>query len=200
VFLDPHKPLGSCSSDSCADCPVQGSVHCHFTSHDLLRFLAIVLPAFVIGGLGIARISGWLLLPWVFLCFGYFGLVEIRAMCSHCPHYAEPGRSLKCWANYGSPKLWTYRPGPMSGTEKLAFWSGLWAVVGYPLVVLSVGQEWILLAAYLVAVPAAYVAMRRNMCTQCMNFACPLNRVGVEAKSLFLALNPGIAEAWREEG
>ncbi|GAJ20475.1 unnamed protein product, partial [marine sediment metagenome] len=25
--------------------------------------------------------------------------------------------TLKCWANYGSPKLWKYRPGPMSLNE-----------------------------------------------------------------------------------
>jgi hypothetical protein len=50
---------------------------------------------------------------------GCFGLLEIRVMCSHCPHYAEAGRLLKCWANYGSPKLWAYRPGPMCRMETL---------------------------------------------------------------------------------
>ena len=35
---------------------------------------------------------------------------------------AETGtKTLKCWANYGSPKLWKYRPGPMSLAEKTVF-------------------------------------------------------------------------------
>jgi hypothetical protein len=45
--------------------------------------------------------NGWMLIPWLILIIGYFGFVEIRVMRSHCPHYAEEGGSLKCWANYG---------------------------------------------------------------------------------------------------
>jgi hypothetical protein len=77
--------------------------------------------------------NGWLLIPWLTMIIGYFGFIEIRVMCSHCPHYAESDSSLKCWANYGSPKIWKYRPEPMSFIEKAIFLGGFAIIWGYPL-------------------------------------------------------------------
>lgn len=142
LFLDPHKPLSTCTSTDCVDCPLQSRLQCHFSSRELLRFFAMAFSPFVLGGIGIARVNAWMLLPWIGLAIGYFGFVEIRVMCSHCPHYAEPGtRSLQCWANYGSPKLWKYRPGPMTQVEKAIFFAGLVLIAGYPLAFLLVGGE-----------------------------------------------------------
>jgi len=88
--------------------------------------LLILLPdktvTFLLGGAGIYHSGGWWLLPWLMTIIGFFGFVEIRVMCSDCPHYAEQGSSLKCWANYGSPKIWKYRPGPMAFWEKAFFY------------------------------------------------------------------------------
>jgi hypothetical protein len=199
-FLDPDKPLATCVAEDCGDCSVGKRVHCHFTARDLTRFMVVVSPAFVVGGAGIVHVSAWWLVPWLAISLGYFGLVEIRVMCSHCPHYAEPGRFLQCWANHGSPKLWKYRPGPMSGTEKAVFWAGLGVVVGYPLVFLLVGTQWLLLALFVLCVAAAGTAMKTLMCSQCINFACPLNGVDDEVRQGFWARNPIVAEAWGIEG
>ena len=129
AFLDPTRPIATCTSTTCEGCPAGQLVHCHFRGRDLAHFLSMVLPAFVTGGAGIAR-AGWVwLVPWVAIAVGYFGFLEIRVMCSHCPHYAEPGASLKCWANYGAPKLWAYRPGPMSHAERFWFAAGMVAVL-----------------------------------------------------------------------
>ncbi len=38
---------------------------------------------------------------------------------------------LKGWANYGMPKLWKYRPGPMTFWEKVIFCTGFGLVWGY---------------------------------------------------------------------
>ena len=149
LFLDPQTPLSTCSAESCQGCPAQHRLQCHFGGRDLVRFLLLALPPFILGGIGIARINGWLLLPWIVIFFGFFLLVEIRVMCSHCPHYADPGtRSLQCWANYGAPKLWTYRPGPMSGAETAIFYGGLVLIAAYPVVFLVVGAQWLLLALF----------------------------------------------------
>lgn len=78
----------------------------------------------------------------------FFGFIEIRVMCSHCPHYAESPTSLKCWANYGSPKLWQYRPGPMSLVEKAVFFIGFAIVWGYPALLLMTGKQLFLLLVY----------------------------------------------------
>jgi hypothetical protein len=195
-FLDPDKPLATCVAANCGDCSVRKGLHCHFTARDLTRFMVVVSPAFVVGGAGIVHAGAWWLVPWLAIALGYFGLVEIRVMCSHCPHYAEPGRFLQCWANHGSPKLWRYRPGPMSGTEKAVFWAGLVAVVGYPLVFLLVGMHWLLLALFVLCVAAAGTAMKTQMCSQCICFACPLNGVGGDVRQGFFARNPIVAEAW----
>jgi hypothetical protein len=37
------------------------------------------------------------------------------------------------------------------------------------------------------------------LCSQCMNFACPLNKVKNEVRKDFFERNPKIAEAWRND-
>lgn len=201
LFLDPTKPLSTCSAESCQGCPVRGRLVCHFRGRDLARFFLFALPPFIIGGAGIARINGWQLIPWIAGCLGFFLLVEIRVMCSHCPHYAEPGtRSLQCWANYGAPKFWTCRPGPMSRTETGIFYSGLIPVAAYPAVFLVAGSQWLLLALFAASVAVTGGLMTLTMCPHCMNFACPLNRVEAQTRGLFFARNPVVAEAWHWKG
>jgi hypothetical protein len=200
LFLDPEKPLFTCSSSSCQGCPVQGQLQCHFGGRELLRFFGIALPVFIVGGIGIARVNGWLLLPWLVIILGYFGLVEIRVMCSHCPHYAEQeSRELKCWANYGSPKLWKYRPGPMSQGEQGVFYAGLFLIAAYPLTFLLVWAQWSLLVLFTVTLVGMAGLMARTMCARCMNFACPFNHVEPGIREAFFARNPVVARAWRVE-
>jgi hypothetical protein len=200
LFLDPRQPLSTCSSVDCASCPLQGHLQCHFSGRDLLRFFGIAFPPFILGGVGIARINAWMLLPWIGLAISYFGLIEIRMMCSHCPHYAEPGiKSLQCWANYGSPKLWKYRPGPMTRGENIVFFTGLVLIAGYPLAFLLAGAQWLLLVLFVVTVIGMAVLMGRLMCARCMNFACPFNGVERAVREAFFAYNPVVGQAWQVE-
>lgn len=200
MFLDPKRPLTTCKAQNCDGCPVSKEVHCHFQSRDLSAFLLSALPIFVIGGAGIYRIGIWWLAPWLVILLGYFGFVEIRVMCSHCPHYAEPGKSLQCWANYGSPRLWKFRPGPMTGTEKTVFITGLVLVMGYPLAFLLIGLEWFLLAVYILTVVSFYFTLQRSYCSECMNFACPLNLTDEKVRAAFFERNPAVARAWGRTG
>ncbi len=198
MFLDSQRPLTTCTSKTCEGCPVSKDIHCHFHGFDLAAFLFAGLPMVIIGAVGVARVGAWWLVPWGLIVFSYFGFVEIRVMCSHCPHYAEPGKSLQCWANYGSPRLWKYRPGPMSVTEKIVFLSGLVLVMGYPLAFLLIGPQWFLLAVYLVTAISFYLTLRRSYCSECMNFACPLNVTSEKVRAEFFLRNPVVAKAWME--
>jgi hypothetical protein len=36
-------------------------------------------------------------------------------------------------------------------------------------------------------------------CAQCMNFACPLNETGEDARQAFFERNPTVAQAWKEK-
>ncbi|MCD6577033.1 MAG: hypothetical protein J7K66_03350 [Anaerolineaceae bacterium] len=196
MFLNPDKPIATCAQTTCEGCPLADSLHCHFGGKDLAKFLASFFPIFLIGGIGVYRINFWFLIAWIVFILSYFGLIEIRVLCAHCPHYAEPGNSLKCWANYGSPKLWRYRPGPMSRIEKTVFLGGLIIIFGYPLVLFIINTVWFLAGLFGIAVVGAFTLMRKSMCAQCMNFACPLNRVDAGRKKSFFGRNPDIAAAW----
>jgi hypothetical protein len=200
MFLDSQRPLTTCTAENCEGCPVSKDVHCHFHGRDLTAFLFLGLPIFLAGGAGIYQINPWWLIPWVFIAFGYFGFVEIRVMCSHCPHYAEPGKSLQCWANYGSPRLWQYRPGPMSAAEKFIFEAGLVLIFGYPLIFLLLGLQWLLLTIYILTSASFFATLRRSYCSECMNFACPLNNVDEKVRAEFFGRNPVIAQAWQAKG
>ena len=198
MFLDPQKLLPTCSSAGCPGCPLQERLHCHFQSRDLVRFFAFAFPPFILGGIGIARLNAWLLLPWIAGCFSYFGLVEIRVMYSHCPHYAESGtKTLQCWANYGSPKLWKYRSGPMTFGENIIFFAGLGPVAGFPLVTMVIGNRWLLLFLFVLLTSGMGILMARGMCARCMNFAYPFNEVEPATRHAFFARNPVVGQAWR---
>jgi hypothetical protein len=172
------------------------ALHCHFRPKDLTHFLCIVLPNFLLGGAGIYNVSGSLLFLWILMIIGYFGFVEIRVMCSHCPHYAEKGNSLKCWANYGAPKVWKYRPGPMSFMEKVIFLGGFTVIWGYPILFLLAGMQWFFLLVYFLSVAGFFMTLRMFLCSMCMNFACPLNTVDENRRQEFLKRNPEVAKAW----
>ena len=196
AFLDPARPIATCASEDCHDCPAGERIHCHFRPMDLLHFLTMAMPPFLLGGAGIVAMGAWYLAPWAVMIIGYFGFLEIRVMCSHCPHYAEAGPTLGCWANHGSPRLWKYRPGPMSMAEKVWFVAGFVLILGYPLVFLLLAGMWYLLLVFLVSTAGAYMTLKRHFCARCMNFACPLNGVDEQTRQAFFRCNPSVAKAW----
>ena len=196
LFLDPNKPINTCVSERCNGCAVRKTLHCHFRPTDLIHFLAIALPTFLLGGAGVYHVSGSLLVLWLVMIVGFFGFLEIRVMCSHCPHYAEPDNTLKCWANYGCPKIWNYRPGPMSFMEKFLFFGGFAIIWGYPLIFLLIGMQWFLLIVYVISAVGFFMTLKIFLCSQCMNFACPLNGVIDSVKQEFFKQNPEVAKVW----
>lgn len=198
-YLDPKRPLATCVAEACDGCPVQGVLHCHFRARDLVHFLLIATPSFLLGGAGIVRTGSEYLIPWAVLVVGGFGLLETRVLCAHCPHYAEPTRGLWCRANCGTPKLWRYRPGPASRGEQALLLGIFAAIWGYPLIFLLGGTQWFLLATYALTTAGFFATLKTYLCSQCMNFACPLNGVGEEVRNVFFARNPRIAAAWGVE-
>lgn len=198
MFLDSRKPVATCEADACDDCTITHNLHCHFSLRDWIHFLFIAFPPFLLGGAGIYKMNGWMLIPWVIFVIAFFGFIEIRVMCSHCPHYAEALTSLKCWANYGSPKLWKYRPGPMTTIEKTIFFTSFAIVWGYPLVILLLSRQLLLLVVYAMTTTGFFMTLINFMCSQCMNFACPLNQVDGKVRQQFFDKNPVVAEAWKK--
>jgi hypothetical protein len=180
------KPLKNCSIDSCLICDIHSKIVCHFKFRYLLRFYSIALPSFIIGGIEIYNYSIKGFIIWLLIIGGFFLIVEIRVLCAHCPHYDESSVLLRCWANYGAPKLWRYRPGPMHIIEKSILISGFVIIWGYPIIYISFLEHWIIFSMYLLSVILFFALLRKYFCKKCINFTCPLNKVDIEIKNEFL--------------
>ena len=196
-FLDPKKPISTCNRENCKKCGVEDTLYCHFSKKQLYIFWGAAFPVIIMGALGALLFEWRALVIYIVAVFSYFGLIEIRVMCSHCPHYAEPGEAfLRCWANYGSPKVWKYRPGPMSFWEKTVFLIGMAAVALSPGFFLFFSGRYSFLLFYLTYISIGFYALLTHLCTHCMNFACPFNRVKNDVREKFFEHNPVVKDAW----
>ena len=130
----------------------------------------------------------------------FFELWETRILCSHCPYYAERGTTLHCIANYGSLKLWKYRPEPMSSSEKVQLWLGFAILGGYPFPFMILGRQVLWAIAALWGLVMFFWTLREYTCSRCVNFSCPLNTVPKETVDAYLERNPVMRQAWQESG
>jgi hypothetical protein len=160
-------------------------------------FGAFAIPAVI--GVILAG-YGWFLFGWVAFMLFFFQLWEIRILCSHCPYYAEDSSVLHCIANYGSLKAWQYRPGPMNISEKIQLWVGFFILAGYPLPFMILGNQWLWLLVSLWGLVMFFWTLRKDTCSQCVNFSCPLNTVPDEIINAYLDRNPTMRRAWEESG
>lgn len=198
---NPHKVCSWRPVSECVGCPIDGRLKCRFRLGDLLRFVGLfsvfAVPA-VVGTL--AGGYGWSLVGWFAFWLVFFEFWEIRILCSHCPYYAERGITLHCIANYGSLKVWRYRPGPMSLSEKTQLIIGFAILGGYPFPFMLLGGQYVWSSVALGGLVTFVWALRRYTCSRCVNFSCPLNRVPRETVDAFLERNPVMRKAWEKAG
>jgi hypothetical protein len=183
------KPLKSCSKTSCNECEIHSRLNCQFYPDQLFRFYLIVLPSFILGTIGVRNYSTYSLISWVLFIAIFFLFLGIRVLCTHCPHYNESSGIIRCWVNYGVPKLWKYRPSPMNIYEKAILICGFCIIWGYPVIFISLTNKWILLGGYILSVISFFFLFNRFACRRCINFSCPLNRVSLEVKEEFFRNN-----------
>lgn len=166
---------------------------------DLHHFFMLALPYFVTAIAGVIVAGyGWFLLGWLTYALIFFFGWEARVLCSHCPYWAEPSRVLHCHANYGVIKFWKYRPDPMSYPEKIQFAVGALALIVYPIVFLFLGREFLLASIAIISSVSWAYLLRRNVCTRCINFSCPMNAVPLALVDAYLLRNPVIRQAWEQ--
>jgi adenine C2-methylase RlmN of 23S rRNA A2503 and tRNA A37 len=58
--------------------------------------------------------------------------------------------------------------------------------------------QWLLLLVYTVSTSGFFMTLKTFFCTQCMNFACPLNAVDAETRDRFFKQNPVVLNAWKD--
>jgi hypothetical protein len=85
----------------------------------------------------------------------------------------------------------------MSFLEKVIFFAGLVLIWGYPLIFMIADFQLFLLTVYVVTAAGFFMTLRLFLCSQCMNFACPLNTVKNEIRRDFYEHNPSVAKAWK---
>lgn len=73
AFPDPTCPIATCIAGSCVDYPVSEKVHCHFRPKDLIHFLLISFPGFIVGGAVIFAFNQWLAAVYMAIIVGFFG-------------------------------------------------------------------------------------------------------------------------------
>jgi hypothetical protein len=140
------------------------------------------------------------LIAWLAFALFFFFVWEAGILCRHCPHWAGPGKILRCHANYGVIKIWKHDPGPMSALEKVQFLIGASAMVAAPIVRLIIAESFVIAAIAGAAAVFFSSVLSISICTKCVNFSCPLNRVPKRAVDEYLTRNPTMLRAWETSG
>jgi hypothetical protein len=198
---DSHLPCTWQPLSICQECPANGKLMCRLDRRDMANFFMIILPFGVTAIAGTIHAGyGWYLLLWLAYSLFFFFIWEARVLCRHCPYWAGDGAILRCHANYGVIKIWKYQSGPMSKLEKVQFVIGALLWVGFPFPFLLLGQEYLLVLIGISAAVSGAFILRRNVCTRCINFSCPMNAVPKQLVSTYLRRNPDIRAVWESSG
>ena len=191
----------------CGDCQLSEEIFCHPQLKYMLFFALPLLIAIVPVTLGII-ISDFhpimkliFFVGWIAYAFFFFFILESYVICNHCPYYAnESQRVLHCTIDKGKLKTGKYNPGPTTTTEKIIFAIGALILIGYPVPFLIIGGLFVPLIFLIIGAIAWMVSIQLKVCTDCINFACPLNRVPKSIRDEFIKRNPIIRKAWEEKG
>ena len=219
-----EKVEGICLADenaNCEECELNGLVLCHFPKEFANKFLWGNILYRVLATL-IAILAGFLTGQWwmtptyIIAVLVTFLVIEPRLLCCHCPHYAKEGKVLKCWALRGMPKLWKYRPEPISPAEKK-----LMLLIGgfidlFPFIAAGVGiigtfivgvegTLSISMLVLLIVLTLAFTVLvwyfdkffRGGTCKKCLNFSCAMNKTPVGIREKFFQQSPTMGNAWK---
>jgi hypothetical protein len=208
---------------NCVDCTMRSKLGCRLDMREFTFFIVNQIPSLVLACFGLALVGAatgawWPLVVFVVACIILWGLgLETRVLCSHCPYWAEDGKTLRCWALTGSPKIWKYRPGPMNRVEKATILGFFSFLVAFPVLAEAYGVWFMardpvqfgmfavwgmagIAVATLLAGGQFFYILNHHYCTRCVNFSCPLNRVPKPMVDAYLRRNRVMRDAWEESG
>ena len=205
---------------NCADCQLNSELMCRkdasFRKDFFLRHLIFRATA-ILGLLIISAISQnwWLAIVYLGVLLLNFTLIEPRFLCSHCPFYAEKSKVLHCNTLYGMPKIWKYRPGPISKIEKAVMlvvgaFVDLYplAIYIYGIVIVFIKNTDLSMKIAVIGITIVFVLLmiqfnkllQGDLCKRCPNFSCAMNKTPKEIRDAYINKNPVIKEAWEKAG
>ncbi len=135
---------------------------------------------------GVLMFPVYLIISMIFFAGG----LEWYVLCRHCPCYEHSGRDhgnegrFYCLANWGSPKVFKYKPGHISRAGQMTFLGFTSFFLLFPIVYFL--DRWEMVLIQLVIVVSFFVTLRHWSCSHCPNFGCVLNCVDEENKRKFL--------------
>lgn len=196
------------SKANCENCNLDEMLFCRSKSKYAFLFATPLLIAIIPTVVGILFFSGisWIwniIILGIWFAYGFFflNIWESQMLCNHCPYYANDSEKfLRCPIDKGKLKTGSYDPGPTSLSEKIQFIIGVIILIGYPLPFLIFENLWISLVFWAIGTIFWVFTIQLKVCTDCVNFACPLNRVPKSIRDEFFKRNPVIRKAWEQKG
>ncbi len=194
-------------TSECKDCNLHEKLFCRPKSKYLIYFGVPSGAAMIFGFIGILLSNFEILIKiailggWIGYMLFFFFIWESRMVCNHCPYFAnDEERTLHCPIDKGKLKTSTYNPGPTSTSEKIQFLIGLMIFMAYPIIFLLLADQILFFFLTVASMVIWIIIIQLKVCTDCVNFACVLNRVPISVKQQFFDKNPIIKEAWEKKG
>jgi hypothetical protein len=193
------KTATECKNSTCDGCEIDGKIMCIHTKKQAFKFGLGSVPFMIllISGMIIGKFYLWLAI-WFGLVIIFFVYVEVLILCRHCPHYAEPGKTLKCHANWGLPKISKYDPKPLTTTEKVVWIIYVLIMVLWYVPFFIISVQWIMFATTTIVWITGFTLLLTTRCTKCYVISCPLNRTPPEVRKIFFRNYPKFAESYED--
>ena len=147
------------------------------TRHTFLDFLywnLVVSVPLIAACIAIVEKSIVWLIIYIIACVA-LAMVICRFYCTHCPHYHQNSKTLKCMFFWWVPKFFKEETGPLSPLEKTVSVITLLIIIMLPIYWLLQRPE--LLIIYFISTGVLGLTLRRYECHRCVYFQCPSNCV-----------------------
>ena len=181
-------------------------LNCNWNRKLLLSYLSFLSPYMFISTVSLVLLRIWtgkssfIITYSIFLPI-FFVLFRPLVQCSHCPYYKEK-KFLE-----PLPKIWKFNLRPMNKYESISYLVGLGFFLMFPLTAQFIGLSFMIssvnitsnwkIILFSIIIFCTFVLdlffiinLYTKLCTHCIHFSCPMNRVSEEIVREFLEIHP----------
>jgi len=150
-----------------------------YSFSDFLYYTTFAAVPFFTAFYAVSNRSTTGLVLYIIVCLLSLAIIY-KFYCTHCPHYTREGKTTKCMFVWWMPKFFQRRPGSLGFLDKGITFIASLAVIIFPLYWLF--QQPGLLVIFILSLIVFLVTIRRNECSRCIYFDCPVNKVAEDLK------------------
>lgn len=219
------NPYNICTWDDqsdCDNCKDNNLLLCKLDKRLQKAFMVLFAPAIVVAFFGLTLVciltdDWWYLIAYGAFFIILFPVIEFGVLCRHCPYYANSSNTITCLAGSGMPKTYKYNPRPMNKWEHLVMYIYYTFMIGFPIFVIGYGIYFIsdnysqysniallgmigIELALMFSMLAFNYCLNVYVCSKCVCFSCPWNKVKKPVVDEYLKKNPIMKEAWEKSG